>query len=73
METQSYFPPKFNATSPFTHSEIGEVVVSGSTAFSNNIKLRISHLPLFLGHLSPSQFSDAAHSTSPESLAGMLW
>lgn len=55
---------------PSTHTKIGEAAVSGSAAFSGNFKLRISHFLLFLGHLSPSQSSDAAHSTSPKSFPG---
>lgn len=70
-KTSLISPKKINGPSQSTHSKTGEAVVSGSTAFSGNFKLRISHFPLSLGHLSP--FIDTAHSTSPESFAGMLW
>lgn len=52
----SFIPPThIYAISPFTHSKTEEPVVSGPTAYYGNFKLRISHFPLFLGHLSPSQ------------------
>lgn len=51
----------------------GEDIVPGSTDFSSNFKLSISHIPQYLFHLSPSRVSDTTHRMPSESFAGMLW